>query len=73
MFCEAIKINWPPLNQSSSEFGNCCAAAVVAAAVAAAGAASVSALDRFPQFSNFVNHQSSLSPPENQNKQALKL
>lgn len=43
MFCEAIKINWPPLNQSSSEFGNCCAAAVVAAA----GAASVSALDPF--------------------------
>lgn len=43
MFCEAIKINWPPLNQSSSEFGNCCAAA----AVAAAGAASVSALDPF--------------------------
>lgn len=47
MFCEVIKINWPPLNQSSSEFGNCCAAAVVAAAVAAAGAASVSALDPF--------------------------
>lgn len=44
MFCEAIKINWPPLNQSSSEFGNCCAAVVVAAAVVAA---SVSALDPF--------------------------
>lgn len=42
MFCEAVKINWPPLNQSSSEFGNCCAAVV-----AAAGAASVSALDPF--------------------------
>lgn len=40
MFCEAIQIYCPPLNQSSSEFGNCLAAVVVAAAA-------VSALDPF--------------------------
>lgn len=44
MFCEAIQIYCPPLNQSSSEFGNCLAAVVAAVVVAAAA---VSALDPF--------------------------
>lgn len=70
MFCEAIQIYCPPLNQSSSEFGNCLAAVV--AAVVAAVADGGLLLTRFPQFSNFVNHPSSLSPPENQNKPTAK-